>query len=87
MIRFIMYMYEHLAVSSTAATVQHVRESLIITVDPQGSLERSNTLFSGMCRAVFNYYHTKVMAIKKSSELDDDVQLDAAEQASLAGGK
>ena len=47
------------------------------------SLEHSNTLISSMCRAVFNYVQTKVVAIKERSGLDDNVQLDAAEEAAL----
>ena len=60
-IRFILHEYP--AVNSTAATVQRVWESLIVTVNLQGSLEHSNAIFSSMCRAVFNYPQTKVMAI------------------------
>ena len=85
MIRSILH--EHPAANSTAATVQRVWESLVITVNPRGFSEHSNTLFSSMCRAVFNYCQIKVVVIKESSELDDDMQLDAAEEVALAAGK
>ena len=43
--------------------------------------------FSSMGKAVFNYRRTKVVAIKKSSEFDDDVQLDATEEVALEAGE
>ena len=86
MVRFVLH--KHPATNSTAATLQHVWELFIVTVNPQVSLEHSNALFLSMYRAAFiNYWQTKVMRIKQSSELDDDVRLDTAEEAALAAGK
>ena len=71
--------------NSTVATVQHVWELLIVTVNLLGSLEHSNALFSSLCRAVFNHYcQTKVMVIKESSEFNDNMHLDTAEETALA---
>ena len=76
--------YEHLAADSSVATVQHVRELLVSNTDRQGYSEHSNTLICSICRAVFNHCQNKVVEIKEASELDDDKQLDDAEEAALA---
>ena len=80
-------LHEYLAANSTVATVQCVSELLVIIVDLQGSSEHSNTLVYSMCRALFNYCQTKIVVIKERSELDDDVQLDAAEEVPITAGK